>query len=129
MSDGKDTSAYRTISEVAKALDVKPHVLRFWEGKFDDIQPMKRANGRRYYRPEDVSLIAGIQNLLHGQGMTIKGVQKMLKDEGVAAIRARATKETTGPKQGGALSLDQRSRLEAAKQNLMQAQIMLDENS
>ena len=129
MSDGKDTSAYRTISEVAKALDVKPHVLRFWEGKFDYIQPMKRANGRRYYRPEDISLIAGIRNLLHGQGMTIKGVQKMLKDEGVAAIRARAQEETTGPKQGTALSLDQRSRLEAAKQNLMQAQILLDENS
>ena len=127
MSDGKDTSAYRTISEVAKTLDVKPHVLRFWEGKFDDIQPMKRANGRRYYRPEDVQLLAAIQNLLHEQGLTIKGVQKMLKEDGVAAVRGLAAGQTAPSGKDGGLTLDQRSRLEAAKQNLMQARIILND--
>lgn len=127
MSDGKDTSAYRTISEVAKTLDVKPHVLRFWEGKFDDIQPMKRANGRRYYRPEDVQLLAAIQNLLHEQGLTIKGVQKMLKEDGVAAVRGLAAGQTSPSGKDGGLTLDQRSRLEAAKQNLMQAHIILND--
>ena len=129
MSDGKDTNAYRTISEVAKALDVKPHVLRFWEGKFEQIQPMKRANGRRYYRPEDVALIGAIQNLLHEQGMTIKGVQKLIADEGVSAVKARAeTPKLTAPN-AGALTLDQRSRLEAAKQSIMHAQILLSDGS
>ena len=126
MDDGKDTNAYRTISEVAEALDVKPHVLRFWESKFEQIQPMKRANGRRYYRPEDVSLIAGIQHLLHGQGMTIKGVQKFIKDDGVAAVRAQAGGGQEKSADGTSLNLDQRSRLEAAKQNLMQAHILLE---
>ena len=87
MTGEKSESALRTISEVGKALDLKAHVLRFWEGKFEQIQPVKRANGRRYYRPEDVTLIAGIKYLLHEQGMTIKGVQKLMKDEGVAHIR------------------------------------------
>jgi DNA-binding transcriptional MerR regulator len=89
MSDTKSESAFRTISEVAQLLDVKPHVLRFWESKFDQIQPMKRANGRRYYRPEDVALISGIQHLLYEQGLTIKGVQKLIKDDGIASVRAQ----------------------------------------
>ena len=126
MDDGKDTNAYRTISEVAETLDVKPHVLRFWESKFDQIQPMKRANGRRYYRPEDVALIAGIQHLLHHQGMTIKGVQKFIKDDGVAAVRAQATGGSEKSTATASLSLDQRSRLEAARQNLQQAHILLE---
>ena len=90
MSSGKSDSAFRTISEVAEALAVKPHVLRFWESKFDEIQPVKRAAGRRYYRPEDVALIAGIKHLLHEQGMTIKGVQKHLKENSVSDVRGRA---------------------------------------
>ena len=81
----KSENALRTISEVGGALDLKAHVLRFWEGKFSEIQPVKRANGRRYYRPQDVALIAGIKHLLHEQGMTIKGVQKMLKDDAFLA--------------------------------------------
>ena len=129
MSDGKDETAFRTISEVAKALDVKPHVLRFWEGKFEQIQPMKRANGRRYYRPEDVALIGAIQSLLHDQGMTIKGVQKLIKDEGVGAVRARVEAPKPGSATQAALTLNQRSRLEAAKQNIMQAQILLSGDS
>ena len=79
MMSGKSESAFRTISEVAEALDVKPHVLRFWESKFDEVKPVKRAAGRRYYRPEDVELIAGIKHLLQGQGMTIKGRKSISK--------------------------------------------------
>jgi DNA-binding transcriptional MerR regulator len=126
MDDGKDTNAYRTISEVAEALNVKAHVLRFWESKFDQIQPMKRGNGRRYYRPEDITFIAGIQHLLHRQGMTIKGVQKLIKDDGVDAVRAQAAGQPEKSGDGASLSLDQRSRLEAAQQNLQQAHILLE---
>ncbi len=78
----KSAQAFRTISEVADLLDVPAHVLRFWETRFSQIQPVKRGGGRRYYRPEDISLLRGIQDLLHVQGMTIKGVQKVLKERG-----------------------------------------------
>ena len=127
MAGEKSENALRTISEVGKALDLKAHVLRFWEGKFDEIQPVKRANGRRYYRPEDVALIAGIKHLLHAQGMTIKGVQKLMKDEGVAHIRNAPNAAPTSAKDV-ALSLAQRSRLEAARQSLMQAKLMLEDD-
>ena len=125
MTGEKSESALRTISEVGKALDLKAHVLRFWEGKFEQIQPVKRANGRRYYRPEDVTLIAGIKYLLHEQGMTIKGVQKLMKDEGVGHIR-NAPNMAPVAASDGALTLAQRSRLEAAQQSLMQAKLMLE---
>ncbi|SOB90875.1 MerR family transcriptional regulator [Thalassospira xiamenensis] len=74
----KSESAFRTISEAAKELGLQQHVLRFWESKFPQIKPMKRAGGRRYYRPEDLVLLADIRSLLHDQGYTIKGVQKLL---------------------------------------------------
>ncbi|WOI10492.1 MerR family transcriptional regulator [Thalassospira lucentensis] len=74
----KSDSAFRTISEAAKELGLQQHVLRFWESKFPQIKPMKRAGGRRYYRPEDLVLLADIRSLLHNQGYTIKGVQKLL---------------------------------------------------
>jgi DNA-binding transcriptional MerR regulator len=74
----KSAAAFRTISEVAKELDVQQHVLRFWETKFSQVKPMKRGGGRRYYRPEDVELLKAIHNLLYEQGYTIKGVQKLL---------------------------------------------------
>lgn len=74
----KSDSAFRTISEAAKELGLQQHVLRFWESKFPQIQPMKRAGGRRYYRPEDIDFLASIRTLLHDQGFTIKGVQKLL---------------------------------------------------
>ena len=73
----KALEAFRTISEVADELDVPKHVLRFWEGKFPQIRPMKRGGGRRYYRPEDVELLKGIRVLLHLEGFTIRGVQKL----------------------------------------------------
>ena len=82
----KSAQAFRTISEVADLLDVPAHVLRFWETRFSQIQPVKRGGGRRYYRPEDISLLRGIQDLLHVQGMTIKGVQKVLKERGVKHV-------------------------------------------
>ncbi len=77
---GKSAAAFRTISEVAVDLDVPPHVLRFWETKFAQIRPLKRGGGRRYYRPEDVELLRRIRALLYGEGYTIKGVQRLLKD-------------------------------------------------
>ncbi len=78
----KSADAFRTISEVADELDVPKHVLRFWEIKFPQIKPMKRGGGRRYYRPEDMALLSGIRELLHSEGYTIKGVQKILKEQG-----------------------------------------------
>ena len=77
---GKSPGAFRTISEVSNALEVPPHVLRFWETKFPQIKPLKRGGGRRYYRPEDVSLLRQIRQLLYNDGYTIKGVQKLLKE-------------------------------------------------
>ena len=78
----KSAEAFRTISEVAIELDVPQHVLRFWESRFIQIRPVKRAGGRRYYRPDDVDLLKGIRALLYSDGFTIKGVQKVLKERG-----------------------------------------------
>src|SRR3712207_1696224 len=78
----KSPDAFRTISEVAAFLETPAHVLRFWESKFPQIKPVKRAGGRRYYRPDDIALLSGIKVLLHEQGMTIRGVQKLLKEKG-----------------------------------------------
>lgn len=81
----KSATAFRTISEVARELDLQPHVLRFWETKFPQVKPMKRGGGRRYYRPEDVEVLREIQRLLHSEGFTIKGVQARLRKKGGAA--------------------------------------------
>jgi len=83
----KSAEAFRTISEVADELDVPKHVLRFWESKFGQIKPMKRGGGRRYYRPEDVELLRGIRRLLHEEGYTIKGVQKVIRQSGVEFVK------------------------------------------
>jgi len=85
----KSTQAFRTISEVSTELEVPAHVLRFWETKFPQIKPMKRGGGRRYYRPEDISLLKGVQAMLHVDGYSIKGVQKALREQGVRAIADR----------------------------------------
>ena len=82
--NGKSEAAFRTISEVADELDVPQHVLRFWEGKFPQVKPLKRGGGRRYYRPDDVALLRRIRDLLYSEGYTIKGVQKLLKEGGGA---------------------------------------------
>jgi len=86
----KSTQAFRTIREVADWLGVAAHVLRFWESKFPQIKPVKRAGGRRYYRPSDMALVGGIKVLLHDEGMTIRGVQKLIRRDGVDAIAALA---------------------------------------
>ena len=78
----KAPDAFRTISEVAAELDLPQHVLRFWESRFPQIRPMKRGGGRRYYRPDDVELLRGIRHLLYGQGYTIRGVQRILREQG-----------------------------------------------
>lgn len=102
--NGKSAAAFRTISEVADDLEVPPHVLRFWETKFNQVRPLKRGGGRRYYRPEDVALLQRIRELLYREGYTIKGVQKLLRDGAVrmptAGETARAA-QATNPVKGG----------------------------
>src|SRR5262245_8449662 len=83
----KAPDAFRTISEVAQDLDVPQHVLRFWESRFAQIKPMKRGGGRRYYRPEDVDLLRGIRFLLYGEGYTIRGVQRILREQGIQFVQ------------------------------------------
>src|SRR5947209_7876958 len=83
----KAPDAFRTISEVAEELDVPQHVLRFWESRFRDIKPMKRGGGRRYYRPDDVDLLRGIRHLLYGEGYTIRGVQRILREQGIKFVQ------------------------------------------
>lgn len=84
----KSAGAFRTIKEAADELDVPQHVLRFWETRFSQIRPVKRAGGRRYYRPEDVDLLKGIRRLLHGQGYTIKGAQRVLRERGLRFVQS-----------------------------------------
>jgi len=84
----KAPDAFRTISEVAKDLDLPQHVLRFWETRFQQIKPLKRGGGRRYYRPDDIDLLRGIQHLLYGEGYTIRGAQRILKDHGVKFVQS-----------------------------------------
>ncbi len=104
----KSAAAFRTISEVAGELDVPPHVLRFWETKFSQVKPMKRGGGRRYYRPEDVDLLRRIRRLLYGEGYTIKGVQKLLRERSARSPRlaspARDSLAATEPAAGRAPS-------------------------
>jgi len=82
----KSPEAFRTISEVSKDLSLPQHVLRFWETKFAQIKPIKRGGGRRYYRPEDVKLLKGIKSLLYNDGYTIRGVQKVIKENGTKKL-------------------------------------------
>lgn len=86
----KAPDAFRTISEVAQELDIPQHVLRFWETRFSQIKPMKRSGSRRYYRPDDVDLLKGIRRLLYGEGYTIRGVQRILKEHGVKSVQGLA---------------------------------------
>jgi DNA-binding transcriptional MerR regulator len=92
---GKSPEAFRTISEVASELNVPQHVLRFWESRFTQVRPVKRAGGRRYYRPEDVDLLRGIRSLLYHDGLTIKGVQKVLRDQGLKYVTEIGRGEAT----------------------------------
>jgi DNA-binding transcriptional MerR regulator len=98
----KSPDAFRTISEVAEELNVPQHVLRFWETKFTQIKPMKRAGGRRYYRPADVDLVRGIRALLYGEGYTIRGVQRIFKEENSGYVVGVGRGEIK-PRQGDAM--------------------------
>jgi DNA-binding transcriptional MerR regulator len=84
----KAPDAFRTISEVADEVNVPQHVLRFWESRFAQIRPLKRGGGRRYYRPEDIDLLRGVRHLLYGEGYTIRGVQRILREEGLAFVQS-----------------------------------------
>lgn len=100
--DSKSPDAFRTISEVADDLDIPQHVLRFWETRFNQIKPLKRGGGRRYYRPDDVALLKGIRRLLYGEGYTIKGLQRILKEQGVRHVQAIGRGAPVGPPGSGA---------------------------
>lgn len=98
-ADAKSAAAFRTIGEVADSLGLAQHVLRFWEKKFHQVRPVKRNGGRRYYRVEDIEMLREIRSLLHDQGYTIRGVQKLLREGGLAQeVRARATGKATKSK-------------------------------
>ena len=92
----KSPDAFRTISEVAEDLDLPQHVLRFWETRFPQIKPLKRGGGRRYYRPDDIELLRGIRHLLYGEGYTIRGVQRILKEQGGRFVVAAACSAGAG---------------------------------
>lgn len=106
----KSDDAFRTISEVAEEVGVPQHVLRFWETKFAAVKPLKRGGGRRYYRPEDVSLLLAINRLLYTDGLTIKGVQKLLKERGAKGL----VEGVTGAMVSGGSALMPASRKAAA---------------
>ena len=104
----KSADAFRTISEVAEWLDTETHVLRFWESKFSQIKPVKRAGGRRYYRPKDMLIIGGIKKLLHEDGLTIKGTQTIIKDKGLSYVL-----NLSKPLETGEIIIEQNSQIKA----------------
>jgi DNA-binding transcriptional MerR regulator len=106
----KSAEAFRTIGEVAEELEIPKHVLRFWEGRFPQIRPMKRGGGRRYYRPEDMELLRGIRALLHAEGYTIRGVQKILREHGVDQVKAAARRTPAVQTADGAVPSKARKR-------------------
>ena len=133
MSKGPD--AFRTISEAADELDVPQHVLRFWETRFSFIRPMKRAGGRRFYRPQDIAVLRGVKTLLHEDGYTIKGVQKLHKDLGLKGLLSAGTGERPSPAPAASgfpslsdIALDEagRARLSSALDDLVAAKARLD---
>jgi DNA-binding transcriptional MerR regulator len=132
----KSAHAFRTISEVAEELDVPQHVLRFWESRFGQIRPVKRAGGRRYYRPQDVELVAGIRHLLHVRRYTIAGAQRVLKENGVrfvqavgrgeAVAAAPMVQEVEAGGGSGALGNSDRASLAEALEELQACRALLD---
>jgi DNA-binding transcriptional MerR regulator len=136
----KTPDAFRTISEAADEIGVPQHVLRFWETKFSFVRPMKRAGGRRFYRPQDISVLRGVRVLLHDEGYTIKGVQRLHKEQGVRRLVAAsgadegAVPESFEPEildagdmeaDFGAAALD-RDQLQALREELLEAKFKLD---
>ena len=140
--DTKSPEAFRTISEVSKDLSLPQHVLRFWETKFTQIKPIKRGGGRRYYRPEDIKLLKGIKNLLYNDGYTIRGVQKVIKENGTRKIlsqkmtnnsftdRENGNSENNNPNNliGQTLGSTKRKKLMSVLNDLVELRKKLDEN-
>jgi len=128
----KGPEAFRTISEAADELDVPQHVLRFWETKFAFIKPMKRAGGRRFYRPADLAVLKGVRRLLHDEGYTIKGVQRLAREQGVRRLVAagkgddRASAAAAESAHAQDLSHHSRARLASALEDLEAAKRRLD---
>jgi len=138
----KSPEAFRTISEVSKDLSLPQHVLRFWETKFAQIKPIKRGGGRRYYRPEDVDLLKGIKNLLYNDGYTIRGVQKVIKENGsknilfsnnksnfkvsqktfTDGVNSYISEQNVHSRTGQTLSYNKRKKLMDVMQNLVELQ-------
>ena len=114
----KSAEAFRTISEVSEALDLPQHVLRFWETRFTQIKPMKRGGGRRLYRPDHVALLRGIKALLYDDGMTIKGVQKMLREKGTKTVIARGSADAELRLETAPVPADASERLGALRQKV-----------
>ena len=127
----KGPEAFRTISEVADDLEVPKHVLRFWEAKFAQVKPMKRGGGRRYYRPEDVALLKGIRHLLYSEGYTIRGVQKILRENGPRSVMAPregdAPSQARGPEIPDVAAEAAKSRASAAAAEPMTMEAPADE--
>ncbi len=117
--DDKAPDAFRTISEVADELDLPQHVLRFWESRFREIKPMKRGGGRRYYRPDDIDLLRGIRHLLYGEGYTIRGVQRILREQGIKFVQIvweeGATQPPHGAREASEPAEDEAVEIEAAE--------------
>lgn len=111
----KAPDAFRTISEVADDLDIPAHVLRFWETRFVQIKPMKRSGGRRYYRPDDVHLLRGIRRLLYGEGYTIRGVQRILREHGIKAVQGLMEDSAIAPASFSGPSFDQEAQTRNAR--------------
>jgi DNA-binding transcriptional MerR regulator len=116
----KAPDAFRTISEVAEEINVPQHVLRFWESRFTQIRPLKRGGGRRYYRPLDVDLLRGVRHLLYGEGYTIRGVQRLLREQGLSFVQSvwRTGAEPPPPElaEEGAGEVDDRAALGSAEE-------------
>jgi DNA-binding transcriptional MerR regulator len=117
--DNKAPDAFRTISEVADDLDLPQHVLRFWESRFHEIKPMKRGGGRRYYRPDDIDLLRGIRHLLYGEGYTIRGVQRILREQGSKFVQVVWQEGAPQPPHGVVESEEQYDEVETAE-NLLE---------
>ena len=115
----KGPEAFRTISEAADELNVPQHVLRFWETKFSFIRPMKRAGGRRFYRPQDIAVLRGVRTLLHDAGYTIKGVQKLHKDQGLKRLLAAADGDVGPRPEGLAIDLANGDLTEEGRERLL----------
>ena len=125
---GKSAEAFRTISEVARELELPQHVLRFWETKFPHIRPLKRGGGRRYYRPEELALLRRIRDLLYKDGYTIKGVQKLLRQNGGKAVAGQG--EAAGvEKEDCGFKGSQRAELQAVLEELETIRGLLNDST